>query len=161
ISRRSTSEGAGEGSRRDPGGGVRKGPPLPQVAASSPRPAMAPRPATPSPTLKTQRPEKSMTREEVLELMRTGRLQGPGGGPAAAGSTQRTGHPQRPGTSAGSPRGPGLAPPPSSPARRGPSPPGSAPVPPLAVDEEEEKKSKGGRLGSAADRAGRRARRSE
>ena len=47
--------------------------------------------------------------------------------------------------------------------RRGPAP-GlglQAPPPPAVVDDEEERKAKTGRLGSAADRAGRRARRSE
>ena len=96
---RRPAEGGGEGGRRDSGGpGARKGPPLPQVAAASaPRPAMSPRPAAPSPALKTQRPDKSMTREELLAMMRSGQLsnlQSPGGGAGAPGGP-RAGHRRR------------------------------------------------------------------
>jgi translation initiation factor IF-2 len=156
-------EGGGEGGRRDPGGaGARKGPPLPQVAApSAQRPTMSPRPQAPSPALKTQRPDKSMTREELLSMMRSGQLsnlQSPGGGAGAPGGP-RAGH--RPGLSSSSLRGGAPAPGGAPAARRGPGPgPGLLAPPPPVVDDEEEKK-KTGRLGSAADRAGRRARRSE
>ena len=114
---------------------------------------------------KTQRPEKSVTREEMLALMKSGQLNafppqaghgGPGGGP-------RGGQPQRgAGPAPGQPRGgPTLGA--GSIARRPAVGPGAvAPAaPPMTTEEEEDKKGKTGRLGSAADRAGRRARRSE
>ena len=105
-----------------------------------------------------------MTKDELLELMKSGQLnlQSPGGGPAAPGGGPRAGHQDRPGPFPGSPRGasalpavPGRAP--GSRAGSGCSAGAAAPV----VDDEEERKAKAGRLGSAADRAGRRARRSE
>jgi translation initiation factor IF-2 len=105
-----------------------------------------------------------MTREELLAMMRSGQLsnlQSPGGGAGMPGGGPRTGHPQRPGALPGSPRGTGPAPPGAPQARRGPVPGIGSPPPPPLTDEEEERKAKTGRLGSAADRAGRRARRSE
>ena len=41
---------------------------------SAPRPASSSRPAAPGPAVKTQRPDKSMTREELLAMMRSGQL---------------------------------------------------------------------------------------
>jgi translation initiation factor IF-2 len=114
---------------------------------------------------KTQRPEKSVTREEMLALMKSGQLNAfpPQGGHGGAGVGARGGQPQRgAGPAPGQPRGgPTLGA--GSIARRPPTGPGAPPptVPPMTTDEEEDKKSKTGRLGSAADRAGRRARRSE
>ena len=166
-SRRPPGEGGGEGGRRDSGGGARKGPPLPQVAAASaPRPSASSRPAAPGPAVKTQRPDKSMTREELLAMMRSGQLsnlQAPGGSPQAPGGGQRAGHPPRPGSLPGAPRPGGPTPGGAPGARRGPATLAGvpAPAPPPVVDDEEERKAKTGRLGSAADRAGRRARRSE
>ena len=111
---RRPADGSGDGGRRDSGGaGQRKGPPLPQVAAASaPRPVMSPRSQAPSPAPKTQRPDKSMTREELLAMMRSGQLsnlQSPGGGAGMPGGGPRGGHPQRPGSPPGAPRpgGPG------------------------------------------------------
>ena len=80
-------EAGGDSSRRESGGGaVRKGPPLPQVAAANaPRPSTVPRPAPPGPALKTQRPDKSMTKDELLKMMKSGQLghmQSPGGATA-------------------------------------------------------------------------------
>jgi translation initiation factor IF-2 len=160
-------EAGGDSGRRDAGGGGgRKGPPLPQVAAANaPRPSAGPRPAAPGPALKTQRPDKSMTKDELLKMMKSGQLghlQSPGVGSGAPGGGQRPGHPDRPASFPASPR-PGTAPPGGGPGvRRGPGPMPGIPAGPLPViDDEEEKKAKAGRLGSAADRAGRRARRSE
>jgi translation initiation factor IF-2 len=101
-----------------------------------------------------------MTKDEILALMRAGQLgafQAPGGGaPPAAG---RGPAPQRGAAPPGSAARPA---PPGAPALRRTTPGGAAPAPaPPAVDEEEDRRSRGGRLGSAADRAGRRARRSE
>ena len=134
-SRRPAGESGGESGRRDSGGsGARKGPPLPQVAAASaPRPSPSPsRPTAPGPALKTQRPDKSMTKDELLRLMKTGQLghlQSPGGGGTAApGVGERSGHQERPGGFPGAPRG-GSAPLPGGPAVRRPgSPPGPHPV---------------------------------
>ena len=98
----------------------------------------------PGPAPKTQRPDKSMNREELLALdavraarhlsIARGRYRAPGGGP-------RGGHQHRPGLSSSSPRGAG----PSPPGGPGHAPwPGwaavglQAPPPPLPVDEEEE-----------------------
>ncbi|AMV37667.1 translation initiation factor IF-2 [Planctomyces sp. SH-PL62] len=167
--RRPTDDAAAEGARRDASGPRR---PLPPVASMQPqgaRPQQAGSPVRPqasSPEVKSQRPEKRMTREDMLALMRSGQI-----GPNAAPPARPSG-PLRPG-------GPGLAarpagrpgPPPSGPASgpsrgpvaRGPAPGGigqaPAPLTPPTEDEEERKKGKG--VGSSADRAGRRARRNE
>ena len=164
VTRRPPAESGGEPSRREAGGGpVRKGPPLPQVAAASRREApVSPRQAPSSPAPKTQRPDKSMTKDELLQLMKSGQLghvQHPGG-PSAPPGSSRTGHQDRPGSFPGAPRAGGGAPGSPTPVRRGPATAGTAPAPPVVADEEEDK-AKTGRLGSAADRAGRRARRSE
>jgi translation initiation factor IF-2 len=102
-----------------------------------------------------------MTKEEMLALMRSGGLgtfpSPGGGGPAGAGAGAgvRGGSPQRGAGPTPAPRagaaGPAL--------RRGPLGPGVPP--PAPTEEEDDRKAKTGRLGSAADRAGRRARRSE
>ena len=89
-------------------------------------PSMSPRPAAPGPALKTQRPDKSMTKEELLAMMRSGQLsnlQSPGGGAGGAGGGQRPAIPaaglvsglaaHRRRTAGGAPglrRGPGPAP---------------------------------------------------
>ena len=138
---------------------------MPKVAAPTSQPLrgnVPQRNAPPAPLPKTQRPERSVTREEMLALMKSGGLNafptpgGPAGGP-------RGGQPQRgAGPSPGQPRGgPALG---AATIARRPGPaPGMPPAaaPPLATEEEDDKKGKTGRLGSAADRAGRRARRSE
>jgi translation initiation factor IF-2 len=114
---------------------------------------------------KTQRPEKSVTREEMLALMKSGQLNAfpTPGGHGGPGGSMRGGQPQRgPGPAPGQPRsGPTLGA--GSIARRPLAGPGSLapPAPPMTAEEEEDKKNKTGRLGSVADRAGRRARRSE
>jgi len=104
-----------------------------------------------------------MTKDEVLALMRAGQLGthpaprtgpgSPGGGPRVIGTPQRG-----PAPGGGAPRTIGPQPLPGGqvPRRIGPPPPPLAPT-----DEEEERKGKTSRLGSAADRAGRRARRTE
>jgi translation initiation factor IF-2 len=138
--------------------------PLPQAR----RPA-APRPGAPAEG-KTQRPEKRYTPEELMAMMRSGKLgaqapaaaQGrPGGGPPRPGLTPRPGGPAgtpappRPG--AGAPPQPGVR----RPAAGAALPP--APAPPVA-EEEDDRRGKGagaGRLGTPADRAGRRACRNE
>ncbi|HLH29374.1 MAG TPA: translation initiation factor IF-2 [Acidimicrobiales bacterium] len=102
-----------------------------------------------------------MTRDELLALMRSGGLnafQAPGSGAPAAG--RGVGQPQRGGPPPGASRT--GAPAAGGPAvRRAGAGAGLAALPPVPLDDEEERKSKGARLGSAADRAGRRARRNE
>ncbi len=145
--RRAGEEQGGEGHRRDSSGPRR---PLPPVAAPQAPHHRSGGPSRPQPSAsetKTQRPEKRMTREDMLALMRSGQLgaQAPGGarpGPGGPGLQVRGG----PGRPAGAPS-PGLA--------RGPV--GQVPA---ATEEEDDRKSKG-RVGSSADRAGRRARRTE
>ncbi len=156
-----------DGGRREAPGGPSR--PLPKVAAPimpPPRTAGPPRSSSPA-APKSQRPEKSMTRDEMMALMRSGGLnnfQSPATTPGT-GQGGRPGQPQRDrGTGPAGPPRPGS--PPGGPAARRPgSPPGglSSPVapPPLPVDDEEERKAKSARLGSAADRAGRRAKRNE
>ncbi len=165
--RRPEEEGAvasGDGGRRDATG--RSARPLPPVAPMTPvRPSggrpSAPRPG--GPEVKTQRPEKRYTPEELRAMMMSGQLGAqassasgrPGTPPARPGQLPRGGA----GPAAGRPglaAGPGLR----RPAAGGPAMP-VAPPPPM-VDEEEERKNKGaGRLGTPADRAGRRAKRNE
>ncbi|MGB2609117.1 MAG: hypothetical protein WBC80_09080, partial [Isosphaeraceae bacterium] len=161
-----------EGARREPPGVPRR--PLPPVAAPQApahRPGSAPRPASHVAEGKTQRPEKRMTREEVLNLMRSGQL-GNQPAPGSPPSGLRGGQPPRGPVPAASPRertGPGTGLMPGMPGRRShTAAPGAPPyvgpatpaAPPPAFDEEEERKAKG-RVGSSADRAGRRARRNE
>ncbi|QEH33037.1 Translation initiation factor IF-2 [Aquisphaera giovannonii] len=163
--RRPGDEPAADRDRRD---GPRR--PLPPVAAPQApvqRSSVAGRPTGPAPQeAKSQRPEKRMTREEILNLMRTGQLgafpgappAGPGARPGAPGVRM----PGAPGSGAGrAPGAPGLRP--GQPAVRMPGPPGSSPAPiapPAIVEEEDDRKGKA-RVGSSADRAGRRARRTE
>jgi translation initiation factor IF-2 len=126
-----------------------------------------------SPEIKTQRPEKRYTPEELKAMMRSGQLgvQAQGAGPARHGAPgpRPGGVAPRPGGPAAS--GPGPNRPPGAPGanlRRGPAvgpgvtAPPAAPVAPTS-EEEEERRGKGGagRLGTPADRAGRRARRNE
>ena len=111
-----------------------------------------------------------MTREEVLNLMRSGQL-GNQPAPGSPPSGLRGGQPPRGPVPAASPReraGPGTGLMPGMPGRRSHTtapgaPPYVGPAPPAippTFDEEEERKAKG-RVGSSADRAGRRARRNE
>jgi translation initiation factor IF-2 len=107
-----------------------------------------------------------MTKEEMLAWMKSGNMnnfQTPGGGPAGPGAGMRGGQPQRgAGPSSGPSRGGSMLGPGSAPRRPAPGPGMPAPLAPtMTAAEEEEEKKKTGRLGSAADRAGRRARRSE
>jgi translation initiation factor IF-2 len=154
---------SGDGPRRD----QRSGRPLPQVAApSSPTPqARRPEARPPAGTdAKTQRPEVRYTREQMLEMTRTGNLgvapPVPGRGPQGPGrpgmsGPARPGAP-RPGGGFGSPAGPLQGRGPGPGLRPGMAPAAPAPVP--MVDEEEEKK-KGKGVGGATDRQGRRAKR--
>ncbi len=162
--RRSGEDSASDAGRREGPGGPRR--PLPQVAApivSPPRIGGPQRPSAPPPP-KSQRPEKSMTRDEMMALMRSGGLNNfpSPGAPPGAGQGGRPGQPQR-GTGPGGPPRPSA--PPTGPAARRPAtgPGMMSPVapPPPVIDDEEERKAKTARLGSAADRAGRRAKRNE
>ncbi|MDG3005108.1 translation initiation factor IF-2 [Paludisphaera mucosa] len=135
-----------------------------------------PRPQPGSAEVKSQRPEKRMTRDDMLALMRSGQI-GPNATPAAPGLSRRARASWRPAPapaaaawSAARPRPP-PGPPPSGPAsgpsrgpcrpRPGPGPPGHAPAPAPTTSEEEDDRKKGKGVGSSADRAGRRARRNE
>ena len=176
-------EDGGQADRRD--GPGRSSRPLPSVAAPLPSVSGPPRrPGGPTgggqgagprpgagPEVKTQRPEKRYTPAELMAMMRSGALDNNQAGVAQARGGPGPG---RPGTTTGSggmgrpASGPGLRPgaPPSPGLRR---PPGagaiapSAPVaPPTTSEEEDDKGKKGaGRIGSPADRAGRRAKRNE
>ncbi|HMB07465.1 MAG TPA: translation initiation factor IF-2 [Isosphaeraceae bacterium] len=163
---------SGESPRREPSSGTRR--PLPAVAsvapASQPRRTSGPRPGA-APEVKTQRPERRYTPEELMAMMRAGQL-----GTQAPGKT-----PPHPGTASARPSGATRPSGPSGPSGPPPSPPGGplptgpglrrpamgAPAaPPVApvVEEDEERRGKGAaasRLGTAADRAGRRAKRNE
>ncbi len=102
-----------------------------------------------------------MTRDEMMALMRSGGLNALQATeqPARPAPGGRIGHPQR--GPVGPPRPGG---PPTGPAVRRPAPGAPLGPPPVVDDEEERKKGvdkAGNRLGSAADRAGQRARRSE
>ncbi len=156
---------AGEGPRRDAAGPRRPLPPVAPSQSQGPRPQGGPtRPQPSAPEGKIQRPEKRMTREDMLALMRSGQI-----GPNAPAAAPRPGAP-RPGGPGGlaarpAPGRPGV--PPSGPNRgpvaRGPvpGPLGHAPAPvaPPQTDDDDDRKKKG--VGSSADRAGRRARRNE
>ena len=169
--------GDGPGRGPLPGGGTRR--PLPQVAASNSPSAPSRRPDGPRPggggggtETKTQRPERRFTPEEMRRMMQSGQIGGgveappmpgrPGPGPGRPGSgpspSSRFGAPPAAGQQARGPAGPG------GPALRRPVGPGTAAPPPLVqppIDDEEEKKKAAGRLGTPADRAGRRAKRNE
>ena len=173
--RRPDDSGTGEPRRDFQSGATRR--PLPQVAASNaPPPVRRPggssgpsnqRPGG-SPLANAQRPEKRFTREEMLAAMQSGQVgtQAPPG-PGGRSATGRAGSGPS-ALSGGRPVG-GPAPRPGSasltgirrPAGAGVSAP-VAPPPPVVDDEEERKgKSAAGRLGTPADRAGRRAKRTE
>ncbi|MGO9597018.1 MAG: translation initiation factor IF-2 [Isosphaeraceae bacterium] len=164
--RRPGDEALAEGGRREGPGGPRR--PLPPVAAPQ---AQAHRPAAPSRPVnsggegKTQRPEKRMTREDMLNLMRSGQL-GTAQAPSPPAGAARSGQPARmPGMAVPPRERGGLpgAPAPGLPGRRSPAAPSSpapGPAPAPSFEEEEERRAKG-RVGSSADRAGRRARRNE
>jgi translation initiation factor IF-2 len=133
---------------------------LPQARrAAGPRPGL-------TPEAKTQRPEKRYTPEELMAMMRSGQLggQAPGAAPPRAGGpAQRGGLAARPGGPGAGPARP-AAPLPATLRRPGTGAGPAAPPPPAppVSDEEEERRGKGsGRLGTPADRAGRRARRNE
>ncbi len=156
----------GDGSRREPPSGPRR--PLPPVAPVAPPPqarrASPPRPGGGGHEVKTQRPEKRYTPEELLAMMKSGQLggQAPGAAPPRPGATpSRSGMPSRPAGAPGPRQGA-----PTGPAARRPSS-GSAPAPVAPVaqpdESEEERRRKGGtgRLGTPLDREGRRAKRTE
>ncbi len=182
----------GDGPRREPlpGGPSRR--PLPPVAtnpqgqgSAPPRRPDGPRPGGPrpggaaaGPDLKTQRPERRFTPDEMRRMMQAGQIGGveappiPGrgpatgtrpGGPGGPAASPRFGAPPAPGQQMRGPAGPGSGP--GGPALRRPGAgPGTIAPPPVAPplsDEEEEKKKAAGRLGTPADRAGRRAKRNE
>src|SRR5262249_42746453 len=125
--------GGGESGRRESPAGPRK-PPLPPVAAplGPPRPGGAPRPRAPRPLARNQRAEKSMTKEEMFALMKSGQLGGAhpaAGRPGFPGSGSRGGQIQRGGApAAGAPRVIGPAPAGGGALRRGPAI-GAAPGP--------------------------------
>ncbi len=170
----------GDGPRRDAQPGNRTSRPLPPVAAvpqnsaplrrpDSPRPGgSGPRPGGSSSEAPTQRPERRFTPEEMRRMMQSGQIGGseasppiaraPGARPGPSASSRFVA-PPAPGQQMRGPAGP------SGPALRRPAPgPGTVAPPPLvqpAVDDEEEKKKAAGRIGSPADRAGRRAKRNE
>jgi translation initiation factor IF-2 len=106
-----------------------------------------------------------MTREDMINFMRSGQLGG-FSGPSAPPGTARGVQPQRAPLPGSQPRGtPGPAALPGQPGRR-PAPgsptiaPSAPPSGPPTYDDDEERRAKG-RVGSSADRAGRRARRNE
>ena len=149
--RRPSGEAGGEGPRREISRGSAR--PLPNVAAPTnplPRGGGSQRSAPAAPLPKTQRPEKSVTREEMLALMKSGQLNAfpPPGGHGGPGAGPRGGQPQRgAGPAPGQPRsGPTLGA--GSIARRPAAGPGSvAPAaPPITTEEEDDKKGKTGRL---------------
>ena len=160
--------GSGDGPRREGPGASRR--PLPSVAPTSPhshsRRSAGARPPGP-PEAKTQRPEKRYTPDELMAMMRSGQLGGqtPGAGPPRAGAAgARPGLGPRPGGPAvGSPppRPGGPQPPSVRRAPAGSAAPPAAPVVPINEEEEDRKGKAAGRLGTPADRAGRRARRNE
>lgn len=124
---------------------------MPPVAPSSgpPRRPEGQRPS--GPESKSQAPDQRFTPEQLREMMRRGQL---GSAPPAPGRGPGHGRPEGPRPGHG-PAGPGLA------SRVGPGKLSPAPPPPPPTDEEEDRKGKGARLGSPADRAGRRAKRTE
>jgi translation initiation factor IF-2 len=165
--------------RPEDGGAGRTSRPLPSVAAPLPSVAGPPRrpngpgggPRPSGPEVKTQRPEKRYTPAELMAMMRSGTLD-PQSSSAAPAARNAPGTGTRPGGGpSGLNRGP--TPGPNRPGS-GPMPPGGrrplagtapvAPPAPVATVEDEDEKGKGkagGRIGSPADRAGRRAKRNE
>ena len=152
-------------------GGPRR--PLPPVATPSgspqPRRPDGPRPGPGGPEVKTQRPERRFTPDEMRRMMQGGQIgnaespapmqaRGPGGAPSRPGQppSSQFGRPPAP-ARPGGPLGPG-----GPPGLRRPSGPGTlAPPPMMPVPSDEEEKKAAGRIGSPADRAGRRAKRNE
>ena len=141
---------------------------LPSVAAPTApvqRPLGPPRSAVSGPMPKTQRPEKWMTREEILAGMKSGaigNLQSAGARPCRPPCQPPRGRLRRvpEGSSWGSGwPGTGTDAAPHRPSR--PTKIGGLSQRLRRVDEEEEARPRAGRLGSSADRAGRRARRNE
>jgi translation initiation factor IF-2 len=132
---------------------------LPPVAPGSSGPGVrrdGPRPSGSEGGGKTQRPDAKFTPAQLREMMQSGKM-GPGGGPGTQAPGGRPGAPgqrpfpgNRPGGPPVGPGGPG-GPPAEAPAAF--APPGEL--------EDEERKSKASRLGSAADRASRRAKREQ
>ncbi len=156
--------------------------PLPQVAAPSTAPLRRPEPPRPAgPESKSQRPEVRYTPEQLRAMMQQGQLgTSPPPAPGRPGTGLRPGDrgpvaPRsgfaggpNPGSGPMSARGPSAPPGSGAPALRRPPAPGTAPLtaPPAitpTIDEDEDRKGKGaaGRLGTPADRAGRRAKRNE
>jgi translation initiation factor IF-2 len=163
--RRPGGESVGDGGRREAPRGP-SGRPLPTVAApiaTPPRAGGPQRPAAAPAAPKAQRPVTSMTRDEMLAVMKQGgvnALQSHVGGPSKPGPAGRGGPSQR----GGGPAGPARPGAPAGPSLRRTGPglgPAAPTAPAFRPEDEEEKKAKAGRLGSAADRAGRRARRNE
>ncbi|WP_422930491.1 translation initiation factor IF-2 [Singulisphaera sp. PoT] len=173
--------GPNEGNRREPlpGGGARR--PLPPVATNSGPTGQIRRPtnvrpggggpSSSGPEVKTQRPEKRYTPDELIAMRKSGQLgttppastqQRPGAGPGRP-QQHRPGGPGGPGTM---PPRPGMGTGPQGIRRPGLNQ-APAPVAPPAppVEEEDDRKGKGSgpgsRLGTPADRAGRRAKRTE
>ncbi len=156
-----------------PGGGARR--PLPSMAPAPSSSSHVRRPEPPRPggpnEVKTQRPERRFTPEEMRRMMQSGQIGGvePPPAPGRAGPQARTGGPS-PSPRFGAPPAPG-----QGMQARGPAGPGTgirrpgmgpgvaapAPVAPPVIDDEEDKKKAAGRLGTPADRAGRRAKRNE
>jgi len=150
--RRDGGAGGGSGSRPS-------GRPLPPVAAGGGAPAKKPepRPGGPGPSGPpkggsksggpAQQPERRFTKDELLEMMRKGQLADT---PPTPGSAKKGGKS-------------GTAEPPAAPPTE--RPPTGAPAGPArragSFPDEEEKRSKSGRIGSAADRNRRRAKRQE
>ncbi len=166
--------GTQDGGRRDSSAPRPSARPLPPVSSSTGSAPPTRRPEAPraaGPEAKAQRPDQKFTYQQLLEMRRTGQLES---GPASTQAPGRPGLGSPPGTRSGLTGRPGGPPPGSSP--RGPATPGlrrppapGGPVgagtgiaPPPVIEEEDDKKGKpGSRLGSAADRAGRRAKRDE
>jgi translation initiation factor IF-2 len=149
-------QGAGaEAARREaglrPASGSRPLPPIAAPLSPAPAPRRPDAGRASGADVKSQKAEKKFTREELQAMVQSGQIPGvgaaarPGAAPRAGAGTQ------------GAPRGA------SAPIARRPqaaAAPATAPAPPV-IDDEEERKNKGGRLGTAGERASRRARRTE
>ena len=147
---------AGGDCRRDSGGARKAATPAPGGGGqSSPRPSASPRPASPGPAPKTQRPDKSMTKDELLHLMKSGQLNAPisrGRSGWAWGGTARRSSSSL-GPVSGAARGGPVHPPGSAAAASGWARTGSsARAASLDDDEEEKKKARPARLGRRSGR---------
>ncbi|WP_168155873.1 translation initiation factor IF-2 [Isosphaera pallida] len=177
-----------EGRReRDEGGRREGGRPLPSMAVPAP-PIRREGPRSPQPEGKIVRPDRTFTPEQLRAMMQAGKLGEPGaalprGGEPAPPRTDRNRPAASPPPSAarpvltprpsrgGTPNIPPLPFPPipsaasalGLPTRRDPATTRKTSTSPGLVDDEEDRRkaTAGGRLGSAADRASRRARRNE